>query len=243
MEIFKVATGKKMMVSSKIRKSMSISDLEDTGEKGAVWVLNTMTGDMQGQLLINVPKKHGNGQDLVRVPKTFIPMDLTDQVSKGQLLESSEFRKTITGGLLKLITPEYAELVLSSDEGREEKRRVINEMNKAKTIIANAGVASDDDEEEVDVEDAGREARKLRDGSDNGKSGKTAKANVKLQTAVNNGLEAEDNEKQLLARIRTYATTNDLTIADIKWLNAKLGDKPRIKKYLKEAYDELKAEA
>jgi hypothetical protein len=236
-----VATGKKMLVSSKIKKSMTIADLEDSGEKGAVWVLNTMTGDMQGQLLINVPKKHGNGQDLVRVPKTFIPMDLTDQVSKGQLLESSEFRKTITGGLLKLITPEYAELVLSSDEGKEERRRVTNEMNKAKTIIANAGIASDDDDE-VDVEDASKEARKLRDGSDNGKSGKTAKANVKLQTAVNNGLEAEENEKQILARIKNHAVGNDLTMADVKWLNTKLGDKPRIKKYLKEVYDELRAE-
>jgi hypothetical protein len=230
-----------MLVSSKIKKSMTIADLEDSGEKGAVWVLNTMTGDMQGQLLINVPKKHGNGQDLVRVPKTFIPMDLTDQVSKGQLLESSEFRKTITGGLLKLITPEYAELVLSSDEGKEERRRVTNEMNKAKTIIANAGIASDDDDE-VDVEDASKEARKLRDGSDNGKSGKTAKANVKLQTAVNNGLEAEENEKQILARIKNHAVGNDLTMADVKWLNTKLGDKPRIKKYLKEVYDELRAE-
>lgn len=237
-----MATGKKVLVSSKIKKSMSISDLEESGEKGAVWVLNTMTGDMQGQLLINVPKKHGNGQDLVRVPKTFIPMDLTDQVSKGQLLESSEFRKTITGGLLKLITPDYAELVLGSDEGREEKRRVLNEMNKAKTIIANAGVVDDGDEDEIDAEDASREARKLRDGSDS-KHGKTAKANIKLQTAVNNGIEAEENEKLILARIKTYAVGMDLTINDIKWLNAKLGDKPRIKKYLKEIYDELKAEA
>jgi hypothetical protein len=239
-----MATGnKKVMVSSKIRKSMTVADLEDSGEKGSVWVLNTMTGDMQGQLLINVPKKHGNGQDLVRIPRTFIPMDLTDQVSKGQLLESSEFRKTVTGGLLKLITPDYANLVLSSDEGREEKRRVTNEMNKAKTILANAGVASDEEDDEVDVEDASREARKLRDGSDNGKGAKTSKANVKLQTAVNNGLEAEENEKQILARIRTYANSNDMTIADVKWLNTKLGDKPRIKKYLKEVYDELKAEA
>jgi hypothetical protein len=236
-----LATGSKsskVLVSSKIKKGMTIADLEESGEKGSVWVLNTMTGDMQGQLLINVPKKHGNGQDLVRVPKTFIPMDLTDQVSKGQLVESSEFRKTITGGLLKLITPEYAELVLSSDEGREERRRVVNEMNKAKTIMANAGVASDEDDE-VDVEDAGREARKLRDGSDSGKKG-TSKANVKLQTAVNNGIEAEENEKQVLARIKNHAVGNDLTISDVKWLHTKLGDKPRIKKYLKEVYDELK---
>lgn len=234
---------KKVLVNSKIRKSMTIADLEESGEKGSVWVLNTMTGDLQGQLLINVPKKHGNGQDLVRVPKTFVPIDLTAQVSKGQLMESAEFRKTITGGLLKLITPEYAELVLSSDEGKEESRRVINDMNKAKTIIANAGVASDDDDDEVDVEDAGREARKLRDGNDNGKGGKTAKANVKLQTTVNNGLEEEENEKQLLARIKTHAVGTDLTLADVKWLNSKLGDKPRIKKYLKEVYDELKEAA
>lgn len=239
-----MATGnKKVLVSSKVKRSMSIAELEESGEKGSVWVLNTMTRDMQGQLLINVPKKHGNGQDLVRVPKTFIPMDLTDQVSKGQLLESSEFRKTITGGLLKLITPEYADLVLGSDEGREERRRVTNEMNKAKTIIANAGVASDEDDDEVDAEDAGREARKLRDGADNGKGGKTAKANVKLQTAVNNGMEAEENEKQILARIKTYAVGSDLTVADVKWLNSKLGDKPRIKKYLKEVYDDLKEAA
>jgi hypothetical protein len=238
-----LATGKKVLVSSKIKRSMTIADLEESGEKGPVWVLNTMTGDMQGQLLINVPKKHGNGQDLVRVPKTFIPLDLTDQVSKGQLLESSEFRKTITGGLLKLITSEYANLVLSSDEGKEERRRVTNEMNKAKTIIANAGVASDEDDDEVDAEDASREARKLRDGSDNGKSAKTAKANVKLQTAVNNGMEAEENEKQILARIKNHAVGNDLTLSDVKWLNVKLGDKPRIKKYLKEVYEELKEAA
>jgi hypothetical protein len=232
---------KKVLVSSKIKRSMTIADLE-VSEKGPVWVLNTMTGDMQGQLLINVPKKHGNGQDLVRVPKTFIPLDLTDQVSRGQLMESSEFRKTITGGLLKLITPEYADLVLGSDEGREERRRVTNEMNKAKTIIANAGVASDEDDDEVDTEDASREARKLRDGTES-KHGKGARANVKLQTAVNNGMEAEENEKQILARIKNHAVGNDLTLSDVKWLNSKLGDKPRIKKYLKEVYEELKEAA
>lgn len=225
---------KQVMVSSKVRKFTNLAEMEKE-DKGSVFVLNVATGELNGQILINVPKKHGNGSDLVKIPRTFIPMDLTNQVTRSQLMESSEFRKTVTGGLLKLVTPEYAEMLLSSEDGREEKRRIENEMSKAKTIIANAGVTSEDSEEEeyADREDAEEDAKKRREV----KSSKTADGgvSVKLQTLVNSAAEDDLDERGIVAKLRNY-NGGEFKNKELDFLSKRYANKPRIMKYLKEVY-------
>lgn len=122
------------IVASNIRKYATISDLERTS-KGSVFVINNLKQEVRGNIVIPVARKNGNGQDVVRVPPTFIPIDLTMQVSKSQLMESTEFRKTIANRLLLLVTPEYAETILDTPEGQEESRQVAASMSRARTMV------------------------------------------------------------------------------------------------------------
>jgi hypothetical protein len=226
---------KQVMVSSKVRKYMTLGDLEKE-EKGPVFVQNVSTGDEAGQVLITVPKKNGNGSDLVKVPKTFIPMDLTSQVPRSQLIEAAEFRKTITGGLLKLCTPEYAEMLLNSEDGKDEARRIANDLLKTKTLINNAGVRGDenDEEEYADREDAAKEARKGKDS----KRGNSS-VSVKLQNLVASADEDDLSERDILSKIRNY-NNGDLERAELDFLGKKYKNKPRIFKYLQGVHAEMK---
>lgn len=219
---------------------MTLSELEQH-DKGVVYVLNATTGDLNGQILISVPKKNGNGSDMVRVPKTFIPIDLTAQVTRSQLMESSEFRKTVTNGLVKLVTPEYATLLLSSDQGKEEKRRIENEINKARTVLANTGVTDGGDAEEeeddyVDRESIGKEAKKA---ANKAAGGESAKVSIKLQTLVNSAAEDELSQKEIIGKLLNY-NGGSLTKAEIDFLHKKYKDKPRIMTHLRSAYAALK---
>lgn len=235
-----MATKKTMLVNSKIRKYISLSELEQE-EKGQVYVLNSSTGDLHGQILMSVPKKNGNGSDLVRVPKTFIPIDLTAQVTRSQLMESSEFRKTVTNGLLKPVTREYAEVLLSTEEGREERRRIDNEIQKARTIMQNAGVADSEAEEEdeyVEVATIGKEAKQASQKA----ASKGTSVSVKLQTLVNSAAEDELTQTEIVGKLLNY-NSGKLTMPELAYLKKKYDNKPRIMKHLKAKYAELKAEA
>jgi hypothetical protein len=236
-----MAKSEKVLVNSKVKKSMTIAELEKS-DRGPVYVLNaTSQLETSGQILITIPKKNGNGSDLLKVPKTFIPIDLAAQISRSQILESSEFRKAVLGGMLKLVTQEYAELLLESDQGREEQRRLDNERNRTKTILANAGVTEDrddsSDDDYVDRESVGREA-KAKAVKAAGKG--DVKVSVKLQTLVNSAAEEELNQKQIVNRLLNYGK---LQKVDIIYLGKQYKDKPIIMKHLRGVLEELKAAA
>ena len=74
---------------------------------------------------LGVLRRNGVGSDPLRIPKTFIPIDLTLQVPRTQIMESADFRRTVGGGLVKIVTPEYAELILNTEEGRAEQERTL----------------------------------------------------------------------------------------------------------------------
>lgn len=241
-----MAKDAKVRMNSKVQKYTTLAELEKD-DKGPVFVMNASTGDLQGQILINVPKKNGNGSDIVRIPKTYIPIDLTAQVPRGQLMEASEFRKTVTNKLVKVVTPEYAQLLLSSEEGKEEKRRIENEMQKARTALQNAGVTSSDDEEEdeddgfVEAADVGREAKRAAN-KQAAKSKGTEKISMKLQAIVASADEDELSQSEIVGKLLNY-NDGELTIHELAWLKKKYDNKPRIMKHLRTKYAELKAAA
>lgn len=135
-------------VRGNMKKELSIQELEAQGEKGSVYVINTSPRGSRGDVLFSAPKKNGNGSDVVRITKTWIPQDLTDQVTKAQLLESSEFRKTVRKGLIKLVTADYAELILTQSDAQEEAQRIANLRSAAQQILRSTPVTDTDEEEE-----------------------------------------------------------------------------------------------
>lgn len=124
----------KVAVPSTTKKYIKLDELEQT-EKGPVYVLNNLKDNFKGMIVIPIARRNGNGHDVVRVPPTFIPVNLADQVSKVQLLDSTEFRQTINKGLIRLLHPDYAKTILSSEEAQVEAQEVANNMSRARTMV------------------------------------------------------------------------------------------------------------
>jgi hypothetical protein len=111
-----------------MKTDMSLRELEDAGNTvNCIYVLNNTKGVERGNVVFTVPKSIGMGLDNVLIPATFIPIDLQDQVSKKQLLESSEFRRSLSTRRLRLITNEYATSLLNEEGAEEERDRLFNE--------------------------------------------------------------------------------------------------------------------
>jgi hypothetical protein len=129
---------------------MSIQELEDMGNKGGVYVENTSPRGQRGDILFSAPKLRGVGTDVVRVIKTWIPQDLTNIVTKEQLLQSSEFRQTVTKGYLKILTKDYASQVLEHSDAKQERDRIENVRRATRNIIrASQTTAKEEDEKKT----------------------------------------------------------------------------------------------
>lgn len=119
-------------------KQMSFEELEKDPEKGPVWVFN---GTQQGsdnqrrQLMLIVPSLQGNTADTIIIPRTFIPINLTEQVSKKQLVQSSDFRKAVARGLLILTDEETAKTILGRRDSIIEKERLKMEAMKSRELL------------------------------------------------------------------------------------------------------------
>lgn len=241
---------------SRGRKYTTLEELE-TSDKGPVWVLNNTRDNLEGKVIVSIPKKNGNGADMIRVPRSFVPFDLTQQVGRSQLIESAEFRKTINTKLIKLITPEYAAVLLSTEEAKEEQTRLINEENKAKMLLKKAGVVDqgtgvgEDDEEEyfeVAGKDSAAAPKKRKKAVDSVKEASDAEAatktikrgpSVKVQAIVANASRDGMSEVQIVSKLKNAT----LKKADLAYLSQQYGDKPKIMKHLKATLREMKAAA
>lgn len=218
-----MATKQPTMVNVKVKKFMTIEQLEET-DKGAVYVINATSGELGGNLLFSVPKLNGNGQDLIRVPKTFIPIDLSMQVSRKQLLDSSEFRTTVHKGLIKISSPQYAKALLESEDGKAEQQRIQNEMRAARMVVENAVVQDTSEDDYIEVKQVEKEAKASAE-----KDTKTV--SIKLQTLCANAKHEEWTQIKITTALRNYG---DLSKKDISFVSKQFKDSPRIRKYLQE---------
>lgn len=226
-------------MSSKQKRYTTLEELEKT-ERGPVWVLNTTERIEKGgaKMIMSVPKLNGVGNDTVRVPRSFIPFDLTMQVPKAQLLASSEFRSSVGKGHIKLCTPEYAAAILSTEEGKEEARAIENAMRATDIAAQNLGVAELEDEEDqyfdpskmnINTSKATKKPVKIE-----------GEPNIKFATLVNNAVQENWPQIKVLTAIRNYGK---LTKQDIKYAAAKFSSSPKVMKFLQEEMAKLRAAA
>jgi len=134
----------KAVVSSSVKKVLSMRELENLPGH-AVFVVNTSPRNLRGDIIFSAPKLSGNSADVVRIVKTWIPQDLSEQVPRAQLMASSEFRKTVRNGLCQLIHPVYAERVLETEDAIAEQTK-INNLRNAARAMARAEETTGDDE-------------------------------------------------------------------------------------------------
>lgn len=144
-------------------KLLNISELDAQGTKNnkPIWGINTApSSDIQheGEILLQISSPNSATPDLLRVPQTWLPIELTRDITRRRLLESSEFRRAVSSELIGLISEEQARMMLNQSGAVEEQKRLV-ELRKqvraagsARTIadgkaeIARAdGVRDDDD--------------------------------------------------------------------------------------------------
>ena len=88
---------------------ITIASLEEGDHTKAIWALNGSANSaarQAGEVHIGIPKRNGTKVDDLFLPMTWLPIRITDQIPRAQLLESSEFRNAVNNGLLTLISEE-----------------------------------------------------------------------------------------------------------------------------------------
>jgi hypothetical protein len=100
---------------------LRISQLEDKSIK-EVWILNETSP--KGDIILDVKNKADGSTSLVKIPPTWIPVCLTDQVPKSMISESPKFRSILSSGHIKLLDPKGVHELLQDDEIRAEFEEV-----------------------------------------------------------------------------------------------------------------------
>lgn len=107
---------------SKLRH-ISIQEAQQGDEYSAVYAINTIQRNERGsreRVFISVPKDGQDGSDLLLIPNTTLPIDLTSMVSRGSIFRSSDFRKAVRFGMITLVNAEDAERILSTPEAKRD---------------------------------------------------------------------------------------------------------------------------
>jgi hypothetical protein len=107
--------------------SLSYLDIEKQSVR-RIWAVNKTSAKERRQLIFTVQKNNGAGNDIVFIPSTWIPIDLTGQIPKKHLLASSDFRKAISNGIIEILSEPEAASVLKQDGASVEKERISTQL-------------------------------------------------------------------------------------------------------------------
>lgn len=195
--------------------SITLREVENQ-EKGGIYVLNKTRDIERGRVVFQVPKANGVGSDAVIIPPTFIPLDLTEQVSRKQLLESSEFRKAVNSRRVELISESEYESLMKDPMAGPERDRLYNQsqihmnsvqaldriMDRDNTVIdpALSGVAPSN-KEEANIPEGGR-----------------GENSEKVSPAVLHIITALEEDKDEVAAISTLRNLGELEESDYAYV-------------------------
>ena len=113
-----------------IGAKLSVGDLERNKDSSSVWVTNN--SNPKGN--INLTMNDGMGANMVvRIPVTFIPVDLATQASKAALVASPTFRRLVSMGMLVIISDDDANRVMSTPQAQKEAARIYNLVQELTT--------------------------------------------------------------------------------------------------------------
>jgi hypothetical protein len=150
-------------------EGISLSEL-DENERGPLWVLNNASNTkrkLRGNVHISIPALSGKGEDGLTIEHTWLPIDAAEFIPRPRLLQSTQFRRAVSQGLVKVISRDDAERLLMQDGAYEERER----LDGLKDAVANAtkprgikaemtvvGGNNDEDDESEVVEMFGEES-------------------------------------------------------------------------------------
>jgi hypothetical protein len=131
-------------------KLVTLKAIEADKESSSLWVVNKT--NPRGVLNVSMPDGLG-GTVVMVIPITWIPIDLTTQATKENLLKSPVFRRLVTNGSIGLIDEEQAEDIMSDSEAQKEAKRVYSAVTAGDEL--NEGSAKNPDIEKLNEEDSG----------------------------------------------------------------------------------------
>lgn len=211
-------------------KKLSIASLQTLNDPH-VFVINKTTGHEKGQVLITVSKINGQGNDTVIVPNTFIPVPLSEQVSKTQLLASSDFRSAVNRGSLQIVDTDGAEKILETRAAQRELARIRKQQESFRQNVV------DLDEVYADIEDTTKGMRDMIGELEGGE--KTLEDYVQapvLQLVVD--LEESGDEDSAISTLRNI---EKVSTKDLRYIYKNVNKKHKeIISYAKTEHDELK---
>jgi hypothetical protein len=105
---------------------ITIYDLEKSPDM-SVWVLNK--ANPPGNISFSIPDGMGNVIP-IRIPITYIPIDLTEQATKQAIISNPNFRKLVSAKFLVLMSHAAALEALESEDAQKEQRRLLQLVNE-----------------------------------------------------------------------------------------------------------------
>ncbi len=124
-------------------KYLSVSALEQGDQKDPIWALNGAADseiNQPGEVHVGIPKINGSKIDPLYLPQSWLPVCLTDQIPRAQLLAASEFRNAVNNNLIVLITEKFARDIMESDGVDEERARLIEMKRSVREATAPRGI-------------------------------------------------------------------------------------------------------
>lgn len=222
-------------VKSSMKKEWTVQELERSSQ-GSVYVVNTSPKGRRGDILFSCPKLNGSGQDIVKIVKTWIPQDLTNQVTKQQLLGSSEFRKSVQKRILRIASPEYAELILSQNDAQEEQERIANMQDAARNILR-AGQVTEKDEDDEDYDSPTKKRR--RAAAAKAEAGNTGKTHLDFGQSSFDVLLTSLEGKSGTEVLNALKSEGQLSIIELKKAFKKFGEIAKVGVWIEKKLDAL----
>jgi len=115
-------------VKAKIKglASLRLSQLEDKSVK-EIWVLNQT--NPKGEIILEVKARGDNDSTVVKIPMTWVPVCLTDQVPKPMLIESPKFRSLVSNQHIRVVDPKSLDEIMVDPDVAEEIEAVRSKNN------------------------------------------------------------------------------------------------------------------
>ena len=123
-----------------MKKYLTVTEIEAQSHQEPIWALNGSAHSEIGQagdVHVGIPKVNGGTKiDALYLPLSWLPVCLTDQIPRAQLLASSEFRNSVNTKLLMPITTEYANQINQQEGASEERDRLVQRRREVREATA-----------------------------------------------------------------------------------------------------------
>lgn len=133
---------------------ISLSALFET-EKGPIWLINTSGEKYPSGAEVFITINSGDQSSVFVVPRTWLPIEITNRFPRKVVMESSYFVSAVAEGLVSVISADYARSLLSGPKAEREQERLkdieaaIKEASAARGIGKNVLISTGDPEQDA----------------------------------------------------------------------------------------------